>query len=260
MVLALAVVALGAMGGLGARPARADAGAHELLGELGTRAALLTVYRSQSPRGGWRITGEYLLLDTFDRRFLEGEGGTELGVTTLKEGNTPIMFGHSPMATLQGIWGDGVFEGTRYGPSGQLRERFKFSATFPSMANYSAAVQCTAREGETSAALAFVIKTGELRAGSLSWTSRDAASGHVCVLGGTAVRQVAHAGSLRFKIGARAARSTQGPDCTINVDNLGDAVRVSAAGCSAYCGAQARIEPIVVDGEDKCRLLRPVTR
>ena len=56
LVLALAVVVLGAMAGLGARPARADAGANELLGELGTRAALLTVYRSQSPRGGWRIT------------------------------------------------------------------------------------------------------------------------------------------------------------------------------------------------------------
>lgn len=255
MIVVLVAVA---QSGLAARAARAGSGMNELIGKLGARAALLTVYRTQSPDGGWRISGEYLVLDTLDRRFLEGEGSPELGVTTLKEGSTPILFGHSPTATLQGIWHDGVFEGMRYGPGGQPRERFTFSATFPSMANYSAAVHCAVTEGDYSAALAFVFRKGRLRPGSLSWTSRDAVSGQVCVLGGTAVRQEADARGLRFRLGTRATGT--GANCTISVHDLGEALRVSAAGCNAYCGAQARIEPIVVDGEDTCRLLRPITR
>jgi len=247
-VLVLAAVALGA---------RADPGVNELIGEIGNRAALLSVYRTQAPDGSWRITGEYLVLDTLQRRFLDGEGSPNLSVTTLKEGTTPILYGHLPTATLRGVWRDGVFEGMRYGPGGQMRERFKFGATFPSMADYSAAVQCGASEGKTSTALAFVIKMGRLRPGSLSWTSRDAASGDVCVLGGAGVRQVAHESGLRFKIDASVAG---GRDCTISVHDLGETVRVSSKGCSAVCGARARLEPILVDRAGRCRLLRPVTR
>lgn len=253
-LLVLATVTLGA---------RADPYANELIGELGNRAALLSVSRTQSPDGAWRITGEYLLLDTLQRRFLAGEGGPTLSVTTLKEGTSPIVYGRPPTATLQGVWRDGAFEGMRYGPGGQVRERFKFSATFPSMAGYGTAVQCGASEGKYSAALAFVINTGRLRPGSLSWTSRDAESGDVCVLGGTAVRQVAHERGLRFQIKRNATNlggAAGDQDCTISVRDLGEVLRVSAAGCSAFCGARVRIEPILVDGANQCRLLRPIAR
>jgi len=243
--------------------ARADLYANELIGEIGNRAALLSVSRTQAPDGAWRITGEYLVLDTLQRRFLTGEGGPTLSVTTLSEGTSPILYGRPPTATLQGVWRDGAFEGTRYGPGGQVRERFKFSATFPSMASYSTAVQCSASEGKYSTALAFVINTGRLRPGSLSWTSRDAESGDVCVLGGTAVRQVRHERGLRFQIDRNVTNpggAAGDRGCTISVRSLGEALRVSAAGCSAFCGARVQIEPILVDGVDQCRLLRPIAR
>lgn len=260
VMIVLAMVALGGLGTGNARGAGAGAALQELVGELGNRAALLSVYRTQSSDGEWRITGEYLVLDTLQRRFLVGKGGPELSVTTLKEGKTTILFGHPPTATLQGVWRNGTFEGTRYGPGGQLRERFTFRESFPSMADYSAAVQCAAGEGAYSTALAFVIKQGRLRPGSLSWTSRDATSGDVCVLGGTAVRQLASEAGLRFGIGAPGKGTEGGRDCTISVRHLGEALRVSPQGCGAHCGNQARIEPILIDDAEHCRLLRPVTR
>ena len=61
------------------------------------------------------------------QRFLEGERSKQLGVTFLKEGNTPILYGRPATATLQGTWSGGVFKGARYGPGGQERERFEFS-------------------------------------------------------------------------------------------------------------------------------------
>jgi hypothetical protein len=69
----------------------------ELLGHMGGRAALLQLYLSPQPDGSARITGEYLLLPTMQRRFLEGERSKQLGVTFMKEGNTPILYGRPPL-------------------------------------------------------------------------------------------------------------------------------------------------------------------
>ena len=66
------------------------------------------------------MTGDYLVLTTQQQRFLEGERSKQLGVTFLKEGNTPILYGRPATATLQGTWSGGVFKGARYGPGEAL--------------------------------------------------------------------------------------------------------------------------------------------
>ena len=234
--------------------ARAEHAAHELIGQLGSRAALLILYRTQLADGSWRVNGEYLLVDTLHRRFVLGVGSPQLGVTTLNEGMTPILFGRAPTGTLQGVWHDGVYKGTRLGPGGQERERFEFKETFPSMADYSARVQCRAAEGGYEAALSLVVEKGRLRPGSLSWTSRDAASGQVCVLGAAQLRPRDDASGLRFELGAA------GSGCVLRLTDLREAVRVSAEGCRAACGEKVGLEPLLLDSASSCRLLRPVTR
>jgi len=96
----------------------------EFLGQLGGRTALMHLYAIVQPDGSARITGEYMLLPTMQQRFVEGERSKQLGITFLKEGDTPILYGRPPSATLQGTWADGAFKGGRYGPGGQQRERF----------------------------------------------------------------------------------------------------------------------------------------
>ena len=92
--------------------------------QVGTRTAL-TLHAGRRADGS-QVAGEYVVLATLARRFVEGESSPELGVTVLKEGTTPILFGRPPIAELRGTWRDGVFKGTRYGPGGQKRS-FEFS-------------------------------------------------------------------------------------------------------------------------------------
>ena len=102
----------------------------ELTGKVGTRSALLILHTAQRADGSWQAAGEYVILPTLVRRFVEGERSPELGVTVLKEGTTPILFGRPGIGELRGTWRDGTYKGTRYGPGGQTREEFEFSEEF----------------------------------------------------------------------------------------------------------------------------------
>ena len=218
----------------------------ELIGHMGGRAALLQLYATAQPDGSARVTGEYLLLQTMQRRFLEGERSKQLGVTFLREGSTPILYGRPPIATLQGTWTGGMFKGGRYGPSGQQRERFEFNEAFPSMQGYSANLRCEVAEGRYAATLALSVENGRLR--SLDWRSKVAPGEHTCALHG--LEQHPHNGGLRFAAGR----------CSVTLRDLGEFVRVSADDCAAMCGSQAYLEPLLVDRRGACQLIRPATR
>jgi hypothetical protein len=208
----------------------------ELVGHLGSRAALLVLNATQGPDAGWRLTGEYILFPTLTRRFLQGERGPELGVTTLKEGSTPILYGHDPIGELRGVWRDGSFKGTRHAAGGQEREQFEFSEQFPPMQDYSAAVRCQAGEST----LAYVAEQGRLK--SFEWRSG------ACTL--ASLQQTAASGGLRLAAG----------ECTVTLREVGELVKVAAEGCSAQCGGQTAPEPLIVDRRGSCRLLRAQAR
>ena len=227
----------------------------EFTGQLGSRRVLLVLTSTPLSDGTRRVTGEYLVLATLQRRFLEGERSPKIGVTTLREGLTPIFFGRPATATLQGTWRDGTFSGTRLGPGGQARERFEFSDAFPSMEGHSAALSCEAGDAAYRASAAYAIEQGKLRNGSLAWHTRSEPGGHACAIGsGDGVEQVPFAGGLRFLVGAAPAER---PRCAVTLRDLGDYVRVSAENCSSYCGSQAYFEPLLVDRRGRCELLRP---
>jgi hypothetical protein len=213
---------------------------------MGGRAALLQLYATPQADGSARITGEYLLLPTLQRRFLEGERSKQLGVTFLKEGNSPILYGRPPEATLQGTWADGVFKGGRYGASGQQRERFEFSENFPAMDVYSANARCEVAEGRYTSTLALAVEHGKLK--SFEWRSRVAPGDHPCTV--TNVEQRPHNGGLRFAAGR----------CSVTLRDLGEFVRVTAEDCAAMCGSQGYLEPMLVDRRGQCQLLRPAAR
>ena len=215
----------------------------ELIGQLGSRGALMVLHATRVADGGWQLAGEYLLLQTLQRRYLEGESSPEIGVTTLREGTTPILFGRSPTAELRGTLRGGSFKGIRYGPGGQERERFEFSEEFPAMTGYSASVRCEAREGRYAASLAYAVEGGKLKA--LEWRSTVAPSGHSCNV--TGVQQRAFSGGLQFASGK----------CTITLRDLGEYVRVVAENCFELCGSQAYLEPMLVERRGGCQLLRP---
>lgn len=218
----------------------------ELVGQVGSRHALLVMHATQREDGGWQLAGEYLLLPTLARRYVEGERSPEIGVTTLREGPTPILFGRPPTGELRGTWRGGAFKGMRYGPGGQERERFEFSETFPAMEGYSAKVRCETAEGRYAATLAYAVEQGRLQ--SLEWRSTVAPAGHSCAL--AEFRQQPYAGGLRFASGR----------CKVTLRDLGEAVRVAAEDCAEHCGSLAYLEPVLVDRGGACQLLRPQPR
>src|SRR3954468_4149440 len=114
----------------------------ELGGHLGSRPALLVIHASRIPEGEWQIAGEYIVLTTLQRRFLEGEASPQIRVTSLREGTSPILFGRATTGELRGPWKGATFRGTRYAPGGQERERFECSEDFPSLDKYSANIRC----------------------------------------------------------------------------------------------------------------------
>lgn len=224
-----------------------DAGeSRELIGQIGGRAALLYLYVIRRTDGSARLSGEYLILPTLQQRFLEGERSKQLGVTFLKEGNSPILYGRPGTATLQGTWSSGVLKGTRYAPGGQERERFELSETFPSMEAYSANVRCETTEGRYAATLDYAVEQGKLK--RLDWRSKVAPAGHTCAVAELA--QQAYRGGLRFAAGR----------CKVTLRDLGDYVRVAAEDCAEHCGSQAYLEPVLVERGGACQLLRPHSR
>ena len=218
----------------------------EMIGVVGGRAALIHLHAIQRPDGSSRLTGEYLVLPTLQQRFVEGERSKQLGVTFLKEGSSPILYGRPATATLQGTWSGGVFKGSRFGPSGQQRERFEFSEHFPSMSGYGANVRCETAEGRYSSTLAYAIEAGKLK--SIDWRSKAAPGEHPCTVSG--LEQRPFEGGLRFVSGR----------CSVTLRDLGDYVRVTAEDCAALCGSQGYLEPVLIDRRGGCQLLRPQTR
>jgi hypothetical protein len=218
----------------------------ELGGQIGSRPALLVLHASRAAEGGLQLAGEYIVLTTMQRRFLEGESSPEIGVTTLREGATPILFGRSPTGELRGTWRGGIFKGMRYAPGGQERERFEFSEEFASLDNYSASIRCEAGDARYASALNLAVEAGKLQ--SLEWRSKVAPAGHACSVAGPQQQPVK--GGLRFVSGR----------CTLTLREIGDYVRLSAENCLEQCGSQAYLEPLVIDRRGNCRLLRPEVR
>ena len=218
----------------------------EMIGQLGGRSTLLVLHGARNPDGSARLTGEYIVLPTLQRRFVDGESSPEIGVTTLREGMTPILFGREPTGELRGSLRGGVFKGTRYGPGGQERERFEFSEEFPGMSGYSAEVRCQARDAGYDSSLSYAVEAGKLK--SFEWRASVASSGHNCSV--MTKQQRAFKGGLQFAAGR----------CSVTLRDLGEYVRVSAENCAAVCGSQAYLEPVLVDRRGSCRLLRPETR
>jgi hypothetical protein len=218
----------------------------ELLGQLGGRAALIHLYTTTQPDGSSRVTGEYIVLPTLQQRFLEGERSKQLGVTFLKEGVSPILYGRPATATLQGTWSGGVFKGARYGPGGQLREQFEFSETFAPMDGYSANLRCEMAEGRYASTLALAVESGKLK--NFEWRSTVAPAGHPCNVAGLEQRPAN--GGLRFAAGR----------CSVSLRDLGDYVRVAADDCAAMCGSQGYLEPVLIDRRGNCQILRPQSK
>lgn len=213
----------------------------ELIGKVGSRSALLILHATERADGGWRVAGEYVILPTLARRFLEGERSPELGVTALKEGTTPILFGRPGTGELRGTWREGVFKGARYGTGGQLREEFEFSEDFAAMEDYSAAVRCEAKEGRYQAQLDYKVAKGKIE--RLEWRALEP-GGQSCSV--TGLTQEAMAGGLRFSAGS----------CRVTLRELGDFVVLSADGCTTQCGPEAYLEPVLIDRRGNCELLR----
>jgi len=218
----------------------------ELAGQLGGRMVLVHLYATERPDGSSRVTGDYIVLSTLQQRFLEGDRSKQLGVTVLREGSSPILYGRPDTGTLQGTWSGGVFKGTRFGPGGQMRERFELSDSFPSMDAYGAAVRCEVSAGRYAATLAYAIEDGRLK--TFEWRSKVAPGGHSCDVSGLA--QQPYEGGLRFAAGR----------CGVTLRDLGEVVRVAAEGCAEMCGSQGYLEPVLVDRRGGCQLLRPVAR
>ena len=226
--------------------ASAQTETRELVGQIGSRAALLVLHASRTDQGAWQMAGEYMVLPTLQRRFLEGESSPEIGVTTLREGTTPILFGRPPTGELRGTLRAGVFKGTRFAPGGQERERFEFSEEFPSMEGYSATIRCDAADARYASNLQMAVEAGKLQ--SFDWRSKVAPSGHACNIAN--LQQEAFKGGLRFSAGR----------CNVTLREVGDYVRIAAEDCVEQCGSQGYLEPLLIDRRGNCRLLRSDSR
>ena len=245
LALRLTLLSLLALLPLAARPGE-NVQTQEMIGRFGARPALLYLHSRQRADGSWQMTGEYIVLPTLVRRYLDGERGPELGITTLKEGTSPILFGHPASGELQGSLRDGTFKGTRFGPGGQERERFEFTDSFPAMDAYSGSVHCDAGDERYASRLDYEVESGKLK--SFEWRSEVGSSSHRCEL--RAERQQPLQGGLRFAAGG----------CSVTLRDLGEFVKVTPEGCAAQCASEAYLEPLLVDRRGRCMLLRPEAR
>ena len=218
----------------------------ELVGHVGSRSALLVLYSTRRSDTNWRVTGEYLVLPTLARRYLEGDRSPTQGFTSLREGASAILFGHPSTGEMRGTYRDGVFKGTRYGPGGQERERFEFSEEFPSLEGYGAAVSCEAGDARYASKLAYAVEAGKLKA--LEWSSQVKPAGHSCSL--PALQQEPMKGGLKASAGT----------CTVTIREVGEFVKIAAEGCSSSCGSGAYLEPLLVDRRGACLLMRAEER
>ena len=226
--------------------ALAQTESREMGGHLGSRPALMVLHGSRNAEGAWQLAGEYIVLPTLQRRFLEGESSPEIGVTTLREGMTAIVFGRATTGELRGSLRGGTFTGARFAPGGQERERFEFSEEFPAMESYNASVRCEASGGPYSSSLNMRVEAGKLQ--SIEWRSKVAPSDHACSVSG--LQQQAMKGGLRFASGK----------CSVTLREIGDYVRLIADGCAEQCGSQAYLEPLFIDRRGNCQLLRGESR
>jgi hypothetical protein len=215
----------------------------EMVGQLGSRTAIIVLHAAERSEGGSQVAGEYVVLPTLARRFLDGERSPQLGLTSLREGSSPILFGRAPSGELRGTWRGGAFKGMRYGPGGQERERFEFGEDFPEMDGYSAAVRCETQGGRYASSLSYAVESGKLK--SFAWQSKVSPSGHSCSL--AAAEQQPFKGGLRFVAGG---------GCTVTIREVGDFVKVAADNCAQQCGSEGYLEPLLVDRRGQCRLLR----
>jgi hypothetical protein len=215
--------------------------AHELIGKVGSRSALLVLHAEPRPDGSWQVAGEYVILPTLARRFLEGERSPERGITVLKEGTTPILFGRPGIGELRGVWREGSFKGARYGSGGQKREEFEFSEEFPSMDGTSVNVQCEAKEGNYQSRLALAIEQGKLK--TLDWRTVEP-GGQTCSVNAPAQQPLR--GGLRFVAGG----------CRLTLRDAGEFLALSAENCAALCGAEATLDPLLIDSRGRCEVLR----
>lgn len=215
--------------------------AQELIGKVGSRSALLVLHAAPRADGSWQVAGEYVILPTLGRRFLEGERSPERGVTVLKEGTTPILFGRPGIGELRGVWREGSFKGARYGTGGQKREDFEFSEEFPSMEGTSVNVQCEAKEGNYQSRLALAIEQGKLK--TLDWRTVEP-GGQTCSVNASV--QQPFRGGLRFVAGG----------CRITLRDAGEFLALSAENCAALCGAEATLDPLLIDSRGRCEVLR----
>ncbi len=227
-------------------PAQEKTETRELVGHLGSRSTLLVLHARQRADGGWQMTGEYVVLPSLTRRYLDGERSPELGVMTLREGTSAILFGQPVTGELRGTMRGGQFKGMRYGPGGQERERFEFSEEFPPMDAYSANVSCEAGDERYASSLAYAVENGKLK--SMEWQSKVSPNGHHCKV--VAAGQQPLKGGLKFAAGR----------CAVTLRDLGEQVMVTAQNCAQLCGSEAYLEPMLIDRRGHCRLLRPEAR
>ena len=218
----------------------------ELVGQLGSRPTFLVLHASRTAEGAWQLAGEYVVLPTLQRRFVDGEASPEIGVTSLREGTTPILFGRPSTGELRGTWRAGIFKGARFAPGGQERERFEFSEEFPAMDSYSATIRCDAGDARYASTLNMAVDAGKLQ--SFDWRSKVAPSGHACSVAN--LQQQPGKGGLLFSAGR----------CSVTLRELGDYVRLAAENCIEQCGSQAYLEPLLIDRRGNCRLLHTEAR
>ena len=121
-------------------------GLEELIGKVGTRSAYLILHSSERPDGSRQVAGEYVILATLTRRFVEGERSPQLGVTVLKEGITPILFGRPQIGELRGTWRDGTSRGR---VSDQMARCARSSSSAKRFLRWRAIARtCAARRGK----------------------------------------------------------------------------------------------------------------
>jgi hypothetical protein len=102
-------------------------------------------------------------------------------------------------------------------------------------------VRCESGDARYASSLAYAIDAGKLK--NFEWRARVAPSGHSCML--KSVEQHPFNGGLRFTSGR----------CSVTLREVGDFVRIAADNCTAQCGSQAYLEPLIVDRRGRCMLL-----
>jgi len=206
--------------------------------QIGSRSALMVLHARSAPTAAGSSAG--IRASSPCAPFFVRVKEAPSSVTTLKEGNTAILYGRPAPASGAAPARRRV-QGHAPRAGGQERERFDFSEEFAPLDGYSASVRCDAGDDRYASSLSYSMEEGKLK--GFEWRARVAPK-----------RPQLHARRILSRNRSSGLQLASGA-CSVTLREVGEFFASPRETVWPQCSSQAYLEPLLVDRRGRCQLL-----